>query len=187
MCPTVLFIYSTSTKNSINNYFMQEKIIAIWNGRLYQKMRNMWLTFCISVCIPCSFLQQKQHKKLTSLYALHHKVPSNKMVDQWHMDKCQKSIKKRRIWKAVLTILASHDDYLVKAATSQNFILAPPTHPFSGTIIGCHVPSTHFPACSLALQLHNSLYIHHNLLIFNIFAFITLRCSSMRKTIQYTN
>ena len=79
---------------------MQEKIIAIWNGCLYQKMRNTWLTFYISVCILCSFLQQKQHKKLTSLYSLHHKVPSNKTVDQWHTDKCKKSIKKETNMKS---------------------------------------------------------------------------------------
>ena len=45
-----------------------------------------------------------------------------------------------QIQKAVLTIFASHDDYLVKAATSQNFTLAQPTPPFSSTPIGCHAP-----------------------------------------------
>ena len=32
--------------------------------------------------------------------------------------------------KAVLTILVGHVDYLIKAAMSQNFTLAQPTHPF---------------------------------------------------------
>ena len=60
----------------------------------------------------------------------------------------------------------------------QTFTLAPPTHTLSSFPIGCHAPTTNFPACSLVLEFSNSLSIHHDYLLFNIFVLISLTCSS---------
>ena len=93
-----------------------------------------------------------------------------------HLKLVNLSIKSSEIRKAVLTILGSHAICHFKAATSQNFTLAPHTHTLSSIPIGCHGPKTKFSVCSLVLKFSDSLYIHCDYLLFHIFAFINLTC-----------
>ena len=71
--------------------------------------------------------------------------------------------------------------------TSQNFSLCTAHTHFSSILIDCHVPLTDFSACSLVLEFSNSLYIHHNYLLFHILTFINLTCFSTTKITRYTD
>ena len=88
--------------------------------------------------------------------------------------------------KAVLIISNCHKICHFKAAMS-NFTLAPPMHTLSRIPIGCHAPTINFPACSLVLKFSDSLGIHHDYLLFNIFAFINLPYFSPITITLYTN
>ena len=128
-----------------------------------------------------------QNKKIfRSVHSQHHRVPNNHTVTKWHPFKISKFIdKSSKIWKAVLTISNCHDICHFKAAMS-NFTLAPPMHTLSRIPIGCHAPMTAFPACSLGPRIQQFI-IHHNYLLFNIFAFINLPYFSPITITSYTN
>ena len=116
------------------------------------------------------------------VHSPHHEASNNYTITKWHPFKISEIINKSsEIQKAVLTIWRSHDICHFKAATSQNFALALPTHTLSIIPIGCHAPTTNFSVCSLVLKFNDSLYIHRDYLSFHIFAFINLTCFSSIK------
>ena len=151
------------------------------------RTRDLLFAFC-NVFLVCFYKKKKKNStKLISLHSLHHKVPSNHAVDWWHLGKCIKFKKNGTNIKSSTHHLCQPWWLPHQGHNVTKFYLSPTHTPFSGTVIGCHVPSTHFSACWLALKLCNSLYIHHNHLIFHISAFISLTCFSLQTITQYTN
>ena len=129
-----------------------------------------------------------QYQKFRSVYSLHLGVPNNHTITKWHPFKISKIIdKSSAIWKVVLTIPRCHHDCLFKATNVTKFFLCTAHTHFSSIPIGCHVPLTDFSACSLVLEFSDSLYIHHDYLLFHILHLLISHASWRQKITRYTN
>ena len=144
----IFLIDSTNTKNIIISWNIPPRWRLNWqceSDNLFEKeKRNTWLTFCTEWCIIYIRFYNKNSRKLIPSHSLHHNVPSNHVVDQWHLCKCMK-------FKKNGTNIKSSTHHLCwpwwlprQDCNITEFYLSPTHTPFSSTLIGCHAPLTHF-------------------------------------------
>ena len=164
MCPSILLIDSKITEyHDYTHPYLQH---------CKNKIDILSWETCDSLLVSLNLLtvffynHTKQHI-VRSVHSQHHRIPNNHAITQRHPFKITKFIdKSSKIWKAVLTISHSHDSYHFKAAMSPNFASSPSHTPFwMPSLVTMHHRHIFLHADWPSWHC-NSLYIHHNHLIF---------------------
>ena len=146
----------------------------------------MWLTSCSEQDISCTYLQW-YNTKFRSVHSQHQKAQIvTRLTSNIHFKSVNlliNLVKYKKQYSPSLVAMIS----VTSRPQCQNFTLDAPTHTIPSIPIGCHAPTTDFPACSLVFVFSDSLGIYHDYLLFHIFAFINLKCFSSITITWYTN